>query len=145
MFSLGFEALQSEFECVKQLGVSQGAPPPPAQMLTPANSIREAIVTLYYSGLRNFPLSPVSNLSNTRTTHAHDASCRAVPVRIAHADWPCGAKMSEISPSSRTTTVESSMKSEHNLYLACEDSPQRAFFFCTFSCSLLALLASTVH
>ena len=32
----------------------------------------------------------------------------------------------------------------HNLYLACEDSPQRAFFFCTFSCSRLALLASTV-
>ena len=36
-------------------------------------------------------------------------------------------------------------KKEHNLHLACEDSPQRAFFFCTFSCSLLALLASTVH
>ena len=54
---------------------------------------------------------------------------RAVPVRIAHADRPCGAEMSEISQSSRTTTVESSMKSEHNLYLACEDSPQRAFFF----------------
>ena len=29
--------------------------------------------------------------------------------------------------SSRRTTVEC----EHNLYLACEDSPQRAFFFCT--------------
>ena len=43
------------------------------------------------------------------------------------------------------STVESNMKSEHNLYLACEDSPQRAFFFWTFSCSLLALLASTVH
>ena len=43
------------------------------------------------------------------------------------------------------TMVESSIKSEHNLYLACEDSPQRAFFFGTFSCSLLALLASTVH
>ena len=35
--------------------------------------------------------------------------------------------------------------SEHNLYLACEDSPQHACFFCTFCCSLLALLASTVH
>ena len=46
--------------------------------------------------------------------------------------------------SSRTTTVESNMKIKHNLYLACEDSPQRAFFFCTFSCSRLALLASTV-
>ena len=42
-------------------------------------------------------------------------------------------------------TVESNIKSEHNLYLACEDSQQCAFFFCTFSCSLLALLASTVH
>ena len=40
---------------------------------------------------------------------------------------------------------DSNMKSEHNLLLACEDSPQRAFFFCTFSGSLLALLASTVH
>ena len=62
MFSLGFEALQSEFECVKQLGVSQGAPPPPpAQMLTPANSIREAIVTLYYSasGISHYHLSAI--------------------------------------------------------------------------------------
>ena len=54
-------------------------------------------------------------LFNTRTTHAHDASRRAVPVRIVHVDRPCGAKMPEISRSSRTTTVESSMKSEHNL------------------------------
>ena len=54
---------------------------------------------------------------------------------IAHAGRPW---------SSRTTTVELNMKIEHNLYLACEDSPQRAFFFCTFSCSCLALLASTV-
>ena len=75
----------------------------------------------------------------TRTMHAHDASRRTVPVRIAHAGRP------EISQSSRTTTVESSIKSEHNLYVACEDSPQHAFFFCTFSCSLPALLASTAH
>ena len=27
------------------------------------------------------------------------------------------------------STVELGMKSEHNLYLACEDSPQHAFFF----------------
>ena len=54
-------------------------------------------------------------------------------VRIVHAGRPW---------SSRTTT---NIKTEHNLYLACEDSPQRAFFFCTFSCSRLALLASTVH
>ena len=67
--------------------------------------------------------------------HAHDASRRAAPVRIAHAGRPW---------SSRKTTVESNMKSEHNLYLACEDSPQRAFFFRTFSCSRLALLAFTV-
>ena len=55
--------------------------------------------------------------------------------RITHAGRPW---------SSRTTKVESNMKSEHNLYLACEDSPQRTFFFCTFSCSRLALLPSTV-
>ena len=74
----------------------------------------------------------------------HDASRRAEPVHIAQVGRPCGAEMSEISQSSRMTTVESSIKSEHNLYLAWEDSP-RAFFFRTFSCSLLALLASTVH
>ena len=34
-------------------------------------------------------------------THAHDASHRAVPVRIfAHADKPCGAEMSEINSQS---------------------------------------------
>ena len=54
---------------------------------------------------------------------------RAVPVRIVHADRPCGAEMSEISRSSRMTMVESSMKSEHDLYLGCEDPPQCAFFF----------------
>ena len=53
-------------------------------------------------------------------------------------------QMSEISQSSRTTAVESNMKSKHNLYLACKHSQQFAFFLCTFSCSLLALLASTV-
>ena len=36
-------------------------------------------------------------------------------------------------------------ESEHNLYLACEDSPQCAFLFCTFSRSLLAVLAFFVH
>ena len=73
----------------------------------------------------------------TRTTHAHVAPRRASAyVRIAHAGRPW---------SSRTTTVESNMKSEHtDLYLACENSPQGAFFFRTFSCSRLALLASTV-
>ena len=71
----------------------------------------------------------------TMTTHAHDASRRAVPVRIAHADRPpCGAEMSEISTAQERlrSTVELSMKSEHTLYLACEDSPQRAFFFKLF-------------
>ena len=82
----------------------------------------------------------------TRTMHAHDASCHVVPVRmcalrmlVSHVE-----QMSEISQSSRTNAVELSIKSEHNLNLACEDSPQRAFFFCTFF-SGLALLASTVH
>ena len=73
----------------------------------------------------------------TRTTHAHDTSRRAVPVRIEHAGRPCGADMSEISQSSRTTTVESSIKSEHNFYLACEDSPLRAFFFCQVARGLM--------
>ena len=48
-------------------------------------------------------------------------------------------QMSQISQSSRTTTVESNMKSEHNLYLACEDSPQRAFFL---ALSLVLVLPS---
>ena len=61
--------------------------------------------------------------------------CASAYLRIAHVGRPW---------SSRTTMVESNMKSEHNLYLACENSPQRAFFFCTFSCVRLALLASTV-
>ena len=70
----------------------------------------------------------------TRTMHVHDAShCASAYVRIAHAGRPW---------SSRTTTVESNMKSEHNLYLASEDCPQHAFFFCTFSCFCLALLAT---
>ena len=64
---------------------------------------------------------------------------RAVPRQCVYAYCACGRPWS-----SRTTTVESNMKSEHNLYLACEDSSQRAFFFCTFSCFRLALLASTV-
>ena len=44
-----------------------------------------------------------------------------VYVCIAHAGRPCGADV-KISQSSRTTTVEANMKSEHNLYLACESS-----------------------
>ena len=62
----------------------------------------------------------------------------AMRMRVGHVE-----QMSEISKSSRMTMVESNMKSEHNLYLACVDS--HVFFFCTFSCSHLALLASTVH
>ena len=69
---------------------------------------------------------------------------RATPCQCALRMRVCGAEMSEIRQSSRTTTVESSMKSEHNLYLAREDSPRRASQVCTFSCSL-ALLASIVH
>ena len=80
----------------------------------------------------------------TKTTHAHDASRHAVPVRMCALCTQI-AQMSQISQSSRATTVESNMKNERNLYLACEDSSQHAYFFCTFSCSLLALLASTVH
>ena len=66
----------------------------------------------------------------TRTTHAHDALRHAVPVRIAHVDIGCLRCQKLVRAQERLrSTVESSMKSEHNLYLACEDSPQRAFFF----------------
>ena len=85
-----------------------------------------------------------AHTSITRTMHAHDASRRAAPVRMCAMRMRVGhvEQMSEISKSSRTTTVKPNMKSEHNLYLACEDL--RVFFFCTFSCSSrLALLAST--
>ena len=76
----------------------------------------------------------------TRTTHAHDALRHSVPVRIVHVDIGCLRCQKLVRAQERLrSTVESSMKSEHNLYLACEDSPQRAFFFWTFSCSLLAL------
>ena len=83
----------------------------------------------------------------TRTTHAHDALRCTAPVRMCALRMWVGhvEQMSEISRSSRTTMIELNMESGHNLYLACEDSSQRAFFFWTFSCSLLALLASTVY
>ena len=105
--------------------------------LTYAN-LQNWIIKVYIYGIQKTSF-------RTKTTHVHNASHCAMPVRIAHVGRPCGAEMSEISQSSRTTMVESSMKSEHNLYLACEDSPQHAFFFWTFSRSLLALLPSTVH
>ena len=71
--------------------------------------------------------------------HAHDSSCRAVqvhmyalPMRVGHVE-----QMSKIIQSSRTTTVESNMKSEHNLYLACEDS-----MLSSFALSLVLFLPS---
>ena len=77
----------------------------------------------------------------TRSTYLHYALCRAVPCQCIGEHCTCGSAMwsrcQKISQSSRTM-VESNMKSQHNLYLACEDSLQRTFFFCTFSCSLLA-------
>ena len=63
----------------------------------------------------------------------------ALHMRVGHVH---GAEISEISQSSRITTVESSTKSEHNLYLACEDSLQNVLS--SFALSLV-LLASTVH
>ena len=64
---------------------------------------------------------------------------RAAPHMCAMRMWVGHVEqMSEISHSSRTTTVESNMKSEHNLYLACEDSPQRA----SFALSLVLVLPS---
>ena len=99
-----------------------------------------------------FPCLPISQHEFTeyfitRTTQAHDVSRHAAQVRMCALRMRVGhvEQMSEISQSPRTTTVESNTKSEHNLYLACEDSPQRAFFFCTFSCSRLALLVFTVY
>ena len=93
MFSLGFEALQSEFECVKQLGVSQGAPPPPAQMLTPANSIREAIVTLYYSasGISHYHLSAIHLILGLRMRMMPRATlCQcALHMWIGHVEPRC--------------------------------------------------------
>ena len=62
------------------------------------------------------------------------ASCQCV---CAHEGRPCGANASQ---SSRTTTVDSNMKSEHNLYLAYEDSHNVLSSF-AFS---LVLFASTV-
>ena len=46
-------------------------------------------------------------------------------------------QMSQISQSSRTTMVESNMKSEHNLYLACERLSTTCSLLCTFSRSLV--------
>ena len=63
----------------------------------------------------------------TRTTHAHDASHRTAPTRMCALCMWVGHGM---------TMVESNMKREHNLYLACEDSPQRAFFLLFSSCPL---------
>ena len=59
-------------------------------------------------------------------------------------------QMLEISQSSRMTTVESNMKSEHNLYLACEDSTcfllLHSFLFSScplsFYCTWTSLLSS---
>ena len=67
----------------------------------------------------------------------------ALRMRINHVEMRCQKLI--VRALLKSTMVESSMKSEHNFYPACEDSLQRAFFFWTFSCSLLALLASTVH
>ena len=51
----------------------------------------------------------------------------ALRMRIGHVELRCQKLI--VRALLKSTTVESSMKSEHNLYLACEDSPQRAFFF----------------
>ena len=68
----------------------------------------------------------------SRSTHAHDASRRAVHVRM----YTCALhiRMGDVEQVSKLKKdygwIE--RKSEHNLYLACEDSPQRAFFFALF-------------
>lgn len=64
MFSLGYEALQSELECVKTAWGIPGCPPSPAQMLTPANS--EAIVTVYKP--QEFP--PITCQQHKRTIYS---------------------------------------------------------------------------
>ena len=79
----------------------------------------------------------------------HTAPCHAgmctLQMRVGHVE-----QMSEISQSSRTTTVESNMKSEHILYLACEDSTACflllhffLFLSCPYSiyCTLTSLLS----
>ena len=72
----------------------------------------------------------------TRSTHAHDASRRAVQVHMCACGWAMWSRCQKISQSSRRTTVESNMKSEHNLYLACEDCTTR------FALSLVLFLPS---
>ena len=76
------------------------------------------------------------NNKHTRTTHPHDTLRRAAPVRM----WALHMRVGH--GAQDTTTVELNMKSGHNLYLGCEDSPQCAFFFCTFSSPRLAHLLS---
>ena len=68
---------------------------------------------------------------------------RAVPMRMCVLRMrvgPWSMQTPEISQSSKRT---SNMKSDHNLYVACEDSPQRTFFFCcplSFYCNWQTML-----
>ena len=70
--------------------------------------VKQGIYLLQIESEYNAPLPTghpsIANIYYTRTTHAHDASCRASAyVRIAHAGRPW---------SSRTTMIELNMKSE---------------------------------
>ena len=56
----------------------------------------------------------------------HAAPCQCICVHCA-----CGWAM--WSTCQKLVRLNWTPKSEYNLYLACEDSPQRTFFFCTFS------------
>ena len=57
-------------------------------------------------------------------------------VRIAHAGRPCGPDV-RAQEQLTDSTVESNMKSEHNLYLACEDT-----VLSSFALSLVLVLPS---
>ena len=65
----------------------------------------------------------------TRTTHAHDASRRSKRhARIGHAAQVSGVARLDLVGAQRTVQNNGNVKSEPK-YLACEQSPIRAFYF----------------
>ena len=76
------------------------------------------------------------------STHVYDASCRSKH----HAQM---GHMAQVSGVARLVGVQRAVENNSNVkseakYLACEEPSVRAFYCWTISCSLLALLASTV-
>ena len=80
--------------------------------------------------------------------HAHDASCSTVPVRMRM----CALRMrvGHVEQMSKLVRAQEWLRLKRTrkvsiIYTWLVNPPQHDFFFCAFSCSLLALLASTVH